>query len=158
MNSLTNKHILENGLTILTKEIHHAPLISHWIWYRVGSRNEIAGKTGVSHWVEHMQYKGTPKYPINVLDAAISKVGGYWNAMTYLDWTTYYETLPADKASIAIDLEADRMVNILTRNRYLAKCKTCVQFHATTYITIISSITLRGTLSSRLLETSILRI
>ena len=111
MNSLANKHILENGLTILTKEIHHAPLISHWIWYRVGSRNEISGKTGVSHWVEHMQYKGTPKYPINVLDAAISKVGGYWNAMTYLDWTTYYETLPADKASIAIDLEADRMIN-----------------------------------------------
>ena len=111
MNSLANKHILKNGLTILTKEIHHAPLISHWIWYRVGSRNENVGKTGVSHWVEHMQYKGTSKYPINVLDAAISKVGGYWNAMTHLDWTTYYETLPADKASIAIDLEADRMVN-----------------------------------------------
>jgi len=111
MNSLVKKHVLENGLTILTKEIHHAALISHWLWYRVGSRNEIAGKTGVSHWVEHMQFKGTKKYPINVLDAAISKVGGYWNAMTYLDWTTYYETLPADKASIAIDLEADRMVN-----------------------------------------------
>jgi zinc protease len=111
MNSLANKHILKNGLTILTKEIHHAPLISHWIWYRVGSRNEIAGKTGISHWVEHMQFKGTQKYPINVLDAAISKVGGYWNAMTHLDWTTYYETLPADKALIAIDLEADRMAN-----------------------------------------------
>jgi len=111
MNSLANKHILENGLTILTKEIHHAPLISHWIWYRVGSRNEIAGKTGISHWVEHMQFKGTPKYPINILDAAISKVGGYWNAMTHLDWTTYYETLPADKVSIAIDLEIDRMAN-----------------------------------------------
>ncbi len=111
MNSMANKHILKNGLTILTKEIHHAALISHWIWYRVGSRNEIAGKTGISHWVEHMQFKGTPKYPINILDAIISKVGGYWNAMTYLDWTTYYETLPADKVSIAIDLEADRMAN-----------------------------------------------
>ncbi len=111
MNSKIKKHVLENGLTILTKEIHHAPLVSHWIWYRVGSRNEIAGKTGVSHWVEHMQFKGTPKYPINVLDAAISKVGGYWNAMTYLDWTTYYETLPADKITIAINLEADRMIN-----------------------------------------------
>ena len=111
MNSMANKHILKNGLTILTKEIHHAALISHWIWYRVGSRNEIAGKTGISHWVEHMQFKGTLKYPINVLDAVISKVGGYWNAMTYLDWTTYYETLPADKVSIAIDLEADRMAN-----------------------------------------------
>ena len=111
MNSTIKKHVLENGLTILTKEIHHAPLISHWIWYRVGSRNEVAGKTGISHWVEHMQFKGTQKYPIHVLDAEISKVGGFWNAMTYLDWTTYYETLPSKKAEIAFDLEADRMVN-----------------------------------------------
>lgn len=117
MDSSTNKHILENGLTILTKEIHHAPLISHWIWYRVGSRNEVAGKSGISHWVEHMQFKGTPKFPINVLDAAISKVGGYWNAMTYLDWTTYYETLPANQVSIAIDLEADRMINSVFDHR-----------------------------------------
>lgn len=108
---MITKHILDNGLTILTKEIHHAPLVSHWIWYRVGSRNEISGKTGISHWVEHMQFKGTTKYPINVLDAEISKVGGMWNAMTYLDWTTYYETLPADQVDIAIDLEADRMTN-----------------------------------------------
>jgi len=104
-------HTLDNGLTILTNEIHHAPVVSHWIWYRVGSRNELPGKTGISHWVEHMQFKGTEKYPLNVLDAEISKVGGMWNAMTYLDWTTYYETLPADKLEIAIDLEADRMIN-----------------------------------------------
>ena len=111
MNATVNKHILDNGLTILTKEIHHAPLISHWVWYRVGSRNEIPGKTGISHWLEHMQFKGTPNYPFHVLNAEISKVGGFWNAMTYLDWTTYYETLPADQAEIAFDLEADRMVN-----------------------------------------------
>ncbi|MDO9546312.1 MAG: pitrilysin family protein [Pelolinea sp.] len=111
MNSTIKKHVLENGLTILTKEIHHAPIISHWSWFRVGSRNEVVGKTGISHWVEHMQFKGTPKYPIHVLDAEISKVGGYWNAMTYLDWTTYYETLPSDNAEIAFDLEADRMIN-----------------------------------------------
>lgn len=111
MNSSIKKHTLDNGLTILTKEIHHAPLISHWVWYRIGSRNEVAGKTGISHWVEHMQFKGTQKYPIHVLDAAISKVGGFWNAMTYVDWTTYFETLPAENAEIAFDLEADRMIN-----------------------------------------------
>jgi zinc protease len=111
MNSSANKHTLDNGLTILTKEIHHSPLISYWIWYRIGSRNEVQGKTGISHWVEHMQFKGTRKYPINMLDAEISKVGGFWNAITYLDWTTYYETLPADQAEIAFDLEADRMIN-----------------------------------------------
>jgi zinc protease len=108
---MIDKNVLDNGLTVLTKEIHHAPVVSYWIWYRVGSRNEVPGKTGISHWVEHMQFKGTEKYPINVLDAEISKVGGIWNAMTYLDWTTYYETLPADQITIAIDLEADRMTN-----------------------------------------------
>ena len=108
---MVEKHIINNGLTVLTKEIHHTPVVSHWIWYRVGSRNEIPGNTGISHWVEHMQFKGTKKYPLNVLDAEISKVGGMWNAMTHLDWTTYYETLPAEKIGIAIDLEADRMKN-----------------------------------------------
>jgi zinc protease len=111
MNSKVEKHVLDNGLTILTKELHHVPLVSHWVWYRVGSRNEIKGKTGISHWVEHMQFKGTPKYPVNVLDQAISRDGGMWNAMTSLDWTTYFETLPSNKMDIALDLEADRMRN-----------------------------------------------
>jgi zinc protease len=111
MNQKVQTHHLKNGLTILTKELHHVPLVSHWVWYRVGSRNEVRGKTGISHWVEHMQFKGTPRYPVNVLDQAISRDGGYWNALTSLDWTTYFETLPADKLDIALDLEADRMVN-----------------------------------------------
>lgn len=111
MNQEVQKHKLDNGLTILTKEMHHVPLVSHWIWYRVGSRNEIPGKTGISHWVEHMQFKGTPKYPVNVLDQVISRDGGFWNALTSLDWTTYLVTLPADKLDIALDLESDRMVN-----------------------------------------------
>jgi len=113
MTNSIQKHILDNGLTILTKEIHYVPLVSHWIWYRIGSRNEIAGKTGISHWVEHMQFKGTSKYPINILDQAISRDGGFWNALTSLDWTTYLVTLPAEKIDIALDLEADRMINSL---------------------------------------------
>ncbi|MCJ7518514.1 MAG: insulinase family protein [Anaerolineaceae bacterium] len=111
MNSKVESHILENGLTILTKELHHVPLVSQWVWYRVGSRNEVKGKTGISHWVEHMQFKGTPKYPVIVLDQAISRDGGVWNAMTSLDWTTYFETLPSHRMDIALDLEADRMGN-----------------------------------------------
>jgi zinc protease len=102
---------LSNGLLVLLKEIHTAPLISHWIWYRVGSRDEKPGYTGASHWVEHMQFKGTPQFPAGVLDRAISRDGGYWNALTYLDWTTYFETLPADKIELALRLEADRMTN-----------------------------------------------
>ena len=102
---------LRNGMKVLLKEIHTAPLISTWLWYRVGSRDEVTGNTGISHWTEHMQFKGTPRFPGAVLDKAISREGGTWNAFTFLDWTTYFETLPADKIDLALRLEADRMVN-----------------------------------------------
>jgi zinc protease len=111
MSSEFRQEKLANGLQVNLKEIHSAPIISHWVWYRVGSRNEVAGKTGISHWVEHMQFKGTPKFPTGVLDRAISRDGGFWNAFTFLDWTTFFETMPADKIELALDLESDRMVN-----------------------------------------------
>ncbi len=111
MNQPYLKTSLPNGLQVLLKEIHSAPIISHWIWYRVGSRNELPGMTGISHWVEHMQFKGTPRYPDGILDNLIARTGGLWNAFTHMDWTTYYETLPADHIHLALDLEADRMVN-----------------------------------------------
>ena len=104
---------LKNGLEIKLKEIHTAPLISSWIWYRVGSRDEIPGITGISHWVEHMQFKGTEKFPAEEREKTIARAGGAWNAFTYLDWTTYYETMPADKINHALEIEADRMVNSL---------------------------------------------
>jgi zinc protease len=102
---------LPNGLQVMLKEIHTAPIISNWIWYRAGSRDEIPGTTGISHWVEHMQFKGTTQFPASVLDKAVSRDGGVWNAFTYLDWTTYFQTMPADKIDLGIRLEADRMVN-----------------------------------------------
>jgi zinc protease len=117
---------LSNGLMVLLKEIHTAPIISHWIWYRVGSRNELPGITGISHWVEHMQFKGTAQYPASVLDKAISRVGGIWNAFTYLDWTTYFETMPADKIDLALQLEADRMVNSLFDENEVASERTVI--------------------------------
>ncbi len=111
---MKNNHtetILSNGLKVLLKEIHTAPIISSWVWYRVGSRDEVQGHTGISHWVEHMQFKGTDQFPPNILDKAISREGGSWNAFTYVDWTAYFETMPADKIDQALRLEADRMVN-----------------------------------------------
>jgi zinc protease len=111
MSENLTKTTLPNGLQVLLKEIHTAPLISSWIWYKVGSRDEIQGHTGISHWVEHMQFKGTPDFPASVLDKAISRDGGVWNAFTYLDWTTYFETMPAEKIDLGLRLEADRMVN-----------------------------------------------
>ena len=111
MNDSILKLELPNGLLVLLKEIHTAPIISQWIWYRVGSRLEPTGLTGISHWVEHMLFKGTPQFPAGTLDRAVARLGGVWNAFTFLDWTTYTETLPADTIDLALRLEADRMVN-----------------------------------------------
>ena len=111
MDNTFTKLELSNGLLVMLKEIHSAPLTSLWLWYRVGSRNETPGITGISHWTEHMQFKGTQRFPADVLDKAVAREGGYRNAMTFLDWTTYFETLPANKIDLALDLEADRMLN-----------------------------------------------
>ena len=113
MTETFTQHILDNGLTVLLKEIHTAPVISHWVWYRVGSRNEVPGKTGLSHWVEHMQFKGTKRFPSEELDRVVSRNGGHMNAFTYLDWTAFYATMPADRIGLAIEIEADRMSNAL---------------------------------------------
>ncbi|MFN8412471.1 MAG: pitrilysin family protein [Anaerolineales bacterium] len=117
---------LKNGLKVMLKEIHTAPMISSWVWYRVGSRDEVTGQTGISHWVEHMQFKGTKKFPANILDKAISREGGSWNAFTYLDWTTYFETMPADKIDLALRLEADRMKNSLFDEDEVASERTVI--------------------------------
>ncbi len=124
-NSITS-HRLSNGLLVQLKEIHTAPLISQWVWYRVGSRNEVKGKTGLSHWVEHMQFKGTPAYPAGVLDKAISRYGGVWNAMTYLDWTAYFETMPADHIQLALELEASRMRDSLFDEKEVESERTVI--------------------------------
>ncbi len=112
-NNAVTRHVLENGLTVLLKEVHTAPLVSWWVLYRVGSRNEHTGQTGVSHWVEHMMFKGTEKYPAGVLDRLIERHGGLWNAQTSFDYTAYFETLPAEHAHLALEIEADRMTGAL---------------------------------------------
>ena len=105
-----NKTMLDNGLTVVLREMHHAPVTSFWVWYRVGSRNEVAGITGASHWVEHLMFKGSPQFPAGSLDRLVSREGGRWNAFTTNDFTAYYETLPSARIDLALRLEADRMV------------------------------------------------
>jgi len=117
---------LKNGMKVMLKEMHTAPIISSWIWYRVGSRDESTGKTGVSHWTEHMQFKGTKKFPANTLDKAISREGGRWNASTSHDSTRYYETMPADKIDLALRLEADRMTNSTFNVKEVASERTVI--------------------------------
>ncbi len=111
MPTTITKTNLANGMTVLLKELHTAPIVSSWVWYRVGSRDEVPPFTGISHLVEHMQFKGTPNYPAELMDKAVARDGGMRNAFTFLDWTTYFETMPAGKIDLALRLEADRMVN-----------------------------------------------
>ncbi len=120
------KTTLPNGMSVLLKEIHTTPLISLWVWYRVGSRDEVPPLTGISHLVEHMQFKGTPRFPAELMDKAVAREGGTRNAFTYLDWTTYFETLPANKIDLGLRLEADRMRHSLFDAKEFASERTVV--------------------------------
>ncbi len=120
------KATLENGLTVVLREMHHAPVASFWIWYRVGSRNELPGMTGASHWVEHMMFKGSPQFPPGSLDRLVSREGGRWNAFTTTDFTAYFETLPANRIELALRLESDRMVNAIMSEEEVESERTVI--------------------------------
>lgn len=109
----TREFNLNNGLKIIIIEDHKVPIATFQIWYRVGSRNEISGKTGLSHLLEHMMFKGTHKYGPKTFSKIIQRNGGIDNAMTTRDYTMYFETLSSDRIGIAIDLESDRMRNLI---------------------------------------------
>lgn len=105
--------ILSNGLGVILKEDHSAPIVSVWTWYRVGSRNERPGKTGLSHWVEHMQFKGTASIAKGQIFRDVSRIGGTLNALTSQDWTAYFETVPSHQIDLPLRIESDRMTNSL---------------------------------------------
>jgi zinc protease len=107
--------VLPNGLKVILLENHKAPLVTFQVWYRVGSRNEAWGKTGLSHMLEHMMFKGTEKVGPEEFSRIIQENGGNDNAFTSNDYTAYFENLSADRVQVAIDLEADRMQNLMLR-------------------------------------------
>ena len=94
-------------------EEHTAPLVSVWCWYRVGSRDELPGLTGVSHWVEHMNFKGTTNIPRDQVKGIIEQFGGMWNGYTWIDQTTYLETASRDALDRMLFIEAERMARCL---------------------------------------------
>ena len=103
--------ILSNGLQVLVQEVHTAPLVSVWCWYRVGSRDEGPGQTGVSHWVEHMNFKGTTNIPRDQMKGIVERFGGMWNGYTWIDQTTYLETAGREAVDQMLFIEAERMNN-----------------------------------------------
>ncbi len=124
--SLMRRSTLANGLEIVLYPSFDAPVASFWVWYRVGSRNELPGHTGVSHWVEHMMFKGTPSVGLGELMLRVNQNGGEINAFTSYDFTAYHETLPADRIGMAVELEADRMVNLLIDEAETASERTVI--------------------------------
>jgi zinc protease len=102
---------LDNGLKVLVHDVHTAPLVSVWSWYRVGSRDEVPGRTGVSHWVEHMNFKGTTNIPRDQMKGIVERFGGMWNGYTWIDQTTYLETAGRDALDQMLFIEAERMSN-----------------------------------------------
>ena len=107
------EELLDNGLRVLIQEVRTAPLASVWCWYRVGSKDEARGLTGVSHWVEHMNFKGTTNIPRDKVKGIIEQFGGYWNGYTWIDQTTYTETATRDALDRMLFIEAERMANCL---------------------------------------------
>lgn len=119
--SQVQEFTLDNGLKVLVKEDHRAPVAVSMVWYNVGSADEPGGITGVSHALEHIMFKGTQKYPLGVFSKTIADVGGQENAFTNYDYTAYFEKIAANQLPISFELEADRMQNLLLDANEFAK-------------------------------------
>src|SRR5438045_4946552 len=100
---------LDNGLRVLLQEDHRSPIVSFQMWYRVGSRNETRGATGIAHFLEHLMFKGTPTHGQGQFARLVEQNGGQGNAFTSQDVTSYYVNIAADRIDLVIDLESDRM-------------------------------------------------
>src|SRR5262245_55843366 len=104
---------LDNGLRVLVLEGHRSPGVSVQLWYRVGSRNERPGATGLAHFLEHMMFKGTPTHGKGEFARLVEQNGGQDNAFTTQDATSYFVDIAADKVDMVLGLEADRMRHLL---------------------------------------------
>src|SRR5512132_2517064 len=111
---------LDNGLRVLLLEDHRSPIVSFQVWYRVGSRNEARGLTGIAHFLEHLMFKGTPRFGPKEFARLVEQNGGQDNAFTSQDVTSYYVNIAAEKIDLVIELEADRMQNLLLDPKEIA--------------------------------------
>lgn len=123
----TKEYKLDNGLKIVVREDHRAPVAVAQVWYRVGSGDEYPGITGISHALEHMMFKGSKKFPGDTYSETISRHGGNDNAFTTDDFTAYYAELDVSKLELSFELEADRMQNLIVSAEDFAKEKQVVK-------------------------------
>ena len=120
------KFTLGNGLRVLLHVDRSAPVVSYNTWFRVGSRHEREGKTGIAHLFEHLMFNETKRLPAGRFDQLLERAGAETNAATWNDWTYYYENVPRDQLALVVDLEAERMHNLVLREKPVASEKEVV--------------------------------
>jgi len=105
-------YTLDNGLQLIVVPNHLAPAVTQMVWYKVGATDEISGKTGLAHYLEHLMFRGTAKVGPGEFSKAVAAQGGNENAFTSYDYTAYFETVAVDRLPLVMQLEADRMQNL----------------------------------------------
>jgi zinc protease len=105
--------VLDNGMQVVVVSNHRAPVVTHMVWYKVGSADEVPGKTGLAHFFEHLMFKGTEKYPGDSFSRTVARNGGSGNAFTSHDYTAYFQTIAVDRLSLVMEMEADRMTGLI---------------------------------------------
>src|SRR5262245_18725069 len=121
------RHTLKNGLSVLILEDHSAPTFCYMTYFKVGSRNERPGITGISHLFEHMMFNGSGKFGPKVFDRLIESGGGYSNGSTWYDATNYYEEVSSESLETVLDLESDRMRALLITPENLEQERSIVK-------------------------------
>jgi len=104
---------LDNGLEVIVIPNHRAPVVTHMVWYKVGAADEVEGKSGIAHFLEHLMFKGTEKFPDGTFSSTVKKLGGNDNAFTSQDYTAYYQDVSKDHLDKVMEMEADRMRNLI---------------------------------------------
>jgi zinc protease len=108
---------LKNGMQVVIVENHRVPVVSHMVWYRVGSADEGPGETGIAHFLEHLMFKGTKKRKPSEFSQIVARNGGQENAFTSTDYTAYFQTIAADRLEMVMEMEADRMTNLVITDK-----------------------------------------
>jgi zinc protease len=119
---------LSNGMRVIVSEDHRAPTVAQMVWYKAGSVDEVNGKTGVAHVLEHMMFKGTKAVPGGEFSRRVAAIGGRENAFTSRDYTGYFQQIPKDKLAQMMEIEADRMSNLqLTKEDFEKEIKVVME-------------------------------
>jgi zinc protease len=103
---------LANGMDVVVIPDHRSPVVTHMVWYRVGSADEVRGKSGIAHFLEHLMFKSTDKIPVGEFSKIVSRLGGQDNAFTGHDTTAYFQRVAKDRLGKMMEMEADRMVHL----------------------------------------------